>query len=54
MALIGLLALTVLILSVVALRKEIVFGKPLSGFLPVVLIIGALCALIALLKRTPW
>ena len=47
--LVGLLALTVLILSVVWLRIEIISGKPLSGFLPVLLIIAALCALISLL-----
>jgi hypothetical protein len=46
---VGLLALTVLILSVVWLRIEIISGKPLSGFLPVLLIIAALCALISLL-----
>jgi hypothetical protein len=46
---VGLLALTVLILSVVWLRIEIISGKPLSGFLPVLLIIAVLCALISLL-----
>jgi membrane-bound ClpP family serine protease len=46
---VGLLALTLLILSVVWLRIEIISGKPLSGFLPVLLIIAALCALISLL-----
>jgi hypothetical protein len=45
---VGLLALTVLILSVVWLRIEIISGT-LSGFLPVLLIIAALCALISLL-----
>jgi hypothetical protein len=46
---VGLLALTLLILSVVWLRIEIISDKPLSGFLPVLLIIAALCALISLL-----
>jgi hypothetical protein len=47
--LVGLWALTVLILSVVWLRIEIISGKPLSGFVPVLLIIAALSALISLL-----
>ena len=46
---VGLLALTLLILSVVWLRIEIISGKPLSGFVPVLLIIAALSALISLL-----
>ena len=48
-ALIGLLALTVLILSIVSLRIEIISGTPPNGFSPVIIIIAALCALIALL-----
>jgi hypothetical protein len=48
-ALIGILALTVLILSVVSLRREIISGTPPNGFSPVIIIIAALCALIALL-----
>ena len=48
-ALIGSLALTVLILSVVSLRIEIISGKPLNSFLLVVVIIATLCAFIALL-----
>ena len=47
-ALIGLLAFTVLILSIVSLRREIIFGTPPNGFSPVIIIIAALCALIAL------
>jgi hypothetical protein len=46
---VGLLALTLLILSVVWLRIEIISGKPLSGFVPVLLSIAALSALISLL-----
>jgi hypothetical protein len=48
-ALIGLLALTVLILSVVSLRIEIISGKPLNSFLLVVVIVATLCAFITLL-----
>jgi hypothetical protein len=47
--LVGLLALTVLILSIVSLRREIISGKPPNGFSPVILIIAALCAFIVLL-----
>jgi hypothetical protein len=47
-ALIGFLALTVLILTVVSLRTEIISGKPLNSFVPVVIIIATLCAFIAL------
>jgi hypothetical protein len=46
---VGLLALTALVLSIISLKREIVSGKPLDGFLPVALIIAALCASIALL-----
>jgi hypothetical protein len=46
--LIGLLALTVLILSIVSLRREIFAGQPVNGLLPVVLVLAALCASIAL------
>jgi hypothetical protein len=47
--LIGILALAGLILSFVSLRREIICGKPPSRFSPVILIIAALCAFIALL-----
>jgi hypothetical protein len=48
-ALIGLLGVTVLILSIVWLRIEIISGKSLNSFLLVVVIIATLCAFIALL-----
>jgi hypothetical protein len=47
-ALIGLLAFTILILSIVSLRSEIIFGTPPNGFSPVIIIITALCVVIAL------
>ena len=50
---VGLLALTLLILSVVWLRIEIISGKPLSGFVPVLLIIAALCAHLAAYRLRP-
>jgi hypothetical protein len=47
-ALIGILALTCLILSVVSLRIEIISASPLNGLFPFVLIIVGFCVLIAL------
>jgi hypothetical protein len=47
--LIGILALAGLILSFASLRREIISGKPPKGLSPVIVIIAALCAFIALL-----
>jgi hypothetical protein len=49
-ALIGILALAVLILSIVSLRREIISGKALNRFSPFMVTIAALCAFIALLS----
>jgi hypothetical protein len=45
----GILALAGLVLSVVSLRIEIIYGKPVHGLLPVTLMIASLCFLIVLL-----
>jgi hypothetical protein len=44
----GLLALAAIVLSVVSLRIEIIYGKPVHGLFPVVLMISALCVFIVL------
>jgi hypothetical protein len=45
---VGLLAFTALILSVVSLRKELTTDKPVDGLSPVILIIAGLCVFISL------
>ena len=47
--LLGLLAITVLAVALVSLRKEALTGTPVAGLLPLTLIIVTLCAFIALL-----
>jgi hypothetical protein len=47
-AFIGLLAFTGLALSVVSLRKELIYGKPVHGVFPVVLVLASLCFLISI------
>jgi hypothetical protein len=46
---VGLLALAALVVCVVSLRKETISEQPLHGLIPVLLLLAALCASIALL-----
>jgi hypothetical protein len=50
-ALAVLLALAALVLSLISLRIEIIYGKPFNGLFPTVLIIGAFCLLSVLRLR---
>jgi len=49
---VGLLAITILALFFVSLRKEIKSGQPVSGLFPLVLIIVTFCILIVLLSAS--
>jgi O-antigen/teichoic acid export membrane protein len=47
--LLGILALTGLILAGISVKKEDISDKPLRGVFPVVLLLAALCAFVSLL-----